>query len=152
MREAKDWTILVRSASISLSAIQISAPASKASDAATAAIRSAGIRFSERLLQRHQRRRRQRVIREGSVRERFAIDVNDSPANGASLCRKCGCNQDFTAAADVEQRHRFRDDIASERRINFLHDDVETADAEVGHDLAYVAPQPALPTGAGCRY
>ena len=43
----------------------------------------------------------------------------------------------FTAAADIEQRHRFGDDIASERRIDFLYDDVETADTEVAHDFIH---------------
>jgi hypothetical protein len=48
------------------------------------------------------------------------------------LCRECRCDHRFTAAAGIEQRHRFGDDIASERRIDFLYDDVETADDGIG--------------------
>ncbi len=62
--------------------------------------------------------------------------MNYSRADGASLCGKCGRDYGFTAAAEVEQRQGFGHDVASERRIYFLDDDVETAGAEVIHDLA----------------
>ena len=63
--------------------------------------------------------------------------MNDSLANGAPLCRKGRRDHGLGPAAEIEQRQRFGDDIASQGRIYFLDDDVETAHPEVTHDFVY---------------